>query len=69
MKGEPLFDQIERKTPCDEKPLSGRRTNLSRIGSIYMSAREKIAIDPLLLNIEVILVTGSEKSEKNGRFQ
>lgn len=52
-----IIDHIHGEAPSDEEPLALGGANLSWIGCVYMRAGQKIAVDPLLLYIEVVLIT------------
>lgn len=57
----PLLKKTLGEIPRNEQPLPLRRVVLSGVRGMHMRAREPLAIDPLLLHIEMPLVTTSQK--------
>lgn len=62
-RGELFFEKAPRETPSNQKPLPHRWLFLSRIRGPNMGARQKVAIDLLLLDIEMVLITTGHKKK------
>ncbi len=58
-----LIEKIVGKSPGDEEPLPLRGVFLPRIGSPYFRTGQKVAINPLLLHIKMLLITAAKKGE------
>lgn len=62
-----LSDQVPGKFPADEEALPFRGALLSWIGRADVEAGQKAPIDPLLLDVEVVLIAACKKGEEKNR--
>lgn len=62
-----FIDQVRRKLPADKEALPFRGAFLSWIWRSDVGAGQKAAIDPFLLDIEMIFIAACQKEEEKNR--